>query len=61
MEQGLQKLVDTVNDNLTVLVARLEATIDASNQYRIYTDLEKDMTGSVKFIYRTESIDAPTQ
>lgn len=56
--EGIQKMVDTLQENLFTVLTRLQATIDASNQYQIYTDLANGTTGSVKFIYRTESISA---
>lgn len=44
-EQGVQKLA-----------ARLRATVDAAKAYQSFSGLSEDMTGQVRFIYRTDEI-----
>ncbi len=56
-ENGIQKLVDAVDGDVSSLAIRLRATVDVSNAYRSFSGLAEGMDGSVKFIYRTESID----
>ena len=56
-EQGVQKLVDAVDGNLTGLITRLRATIDVSKNYRSFSGIDDSMDGQVKFIYRTDSIE----
>lgn len=57
-EQGVQKLVDAVDGDLAGLTARLRAMIDVSNHYRSFAGINDDMDGQVKFIYRTDDIEA---
>ena len=56
-EKGIQKLVDAVDGDLEGLVLRLNATLDASRQYRNFSGISEDMEGQVKFIYRIAGID----
>jgi len=55
-EQGIQKLEDAFDGNLSQLAARLQALGDVSRGYTTFTGVSADMSGSVKFIYRTDSI-----
>lgn len=55
-EQGIQKLADAVDGNLSSLVTRLRASVDVSRNYKSFTGLGDDMDGQVKFIYRTEAV-----
>lgn len=56
-EEGIQKLVDAVDDDMDGLAERLRATMDASKHYKTFSGLSKEMEGGVKFIYRTDSIE----
>lgn len=51
-EEGVQKLAEFAGGGLEDLAARMQATIDASKDYRSGLQTE----GSLKFIYRTDSI-----
>ena len=55
-EEGIQKIIDLVDGDLNVIVARLKATIDVSKNYRNFAGISDDMDGQVKFIYRTDEI-----
>ena len=55
-EKGIQKLIDAVNGDVSTLAARLRATADVSKEYKSFSGLAEGTDGSVKFIYRTESI-----
>ena len=57
-EDGLQKIIKLVDDDLNGIVARLKATIDVSKHYRNFSGIRDDMDGQVKFIYRTDEIHA---
>lgn len=57
-EQGVQKLVDAVDGDLTGLTTRLRATIDMSESCRSFSGINDDMDGQVKFIYRTDAIES---
>ena len=56
-EQGVQKLVDAVDGDLGSLLTRVKATVDVSIDYRSFSGLSDDMSGQVKFIYRTDAIE----
>ncbi len=56
-KDGIQKLTDAVKENLDGIVARLRATIDASKHYKSFAGKSDNMDGTVKFIYRTASIE----
>ena len=55
-EQGVQKLVDAVNGDLKGLTTRLKATADVSKNYKSFSGLNDNMSGKVKFIYKTDEI-----
>ena len=56
-KDGIQKLVTAVDGDLEGLVDRLQATVDASKQYRNFSGISEDMDGQVKFIYRIAGIE----
>ena len=55
-EEGVQKIVELVDNDMKGIVTRLKATIDVSKNYRNFSGISDDMGGQVKFIYRTEEI-----
>lgn len=55
--EGIDKLTDAVDGDLGSVVARLRATVDVSKSYQSFGGISEDMNGSVKFIYRTESVE----
>lgn len=57
-EEGIQKLVELVDGDLSELSARLRATVDVSKEYRNFAGISDEMDGQVKFIYRTDEIKA---
>lgn len=59
-DQGIAKISETVNGGLSTLATRLKATIDVSKNYRSFSGISDDMSGQMKFIYRTEAIEAKT-
>ena len=56
-EQGVQRIVDAFDGDLSGLVARVRACSDAAKEYRTFSGLSDTMDVQVKFIYRTESIE----
>jgi putative membrane protein len=56
-EKGIQKLIDALDGDLNGLITRIRATADVSKDYNSFSGIPDDMTGSVKFIYRTDSIE----
>lgn len=57
-EKGVEKLIDAVDGDINSLFTRLKATVDVSKNYKSFSGLSDDMDGQVKFIYRTEAVDA---
>ncbi len=55
-EEGVQKIIELVDNDMKGFVTRLKATIDVSKNYRNFSGISDDMGGQVKFIYRTEEI-----
>lgn len=57
-EKAVSKLEELSKGELKNIGTRLKATIDVSKDYQSFGGKTEDMSGSVKFIYRTESIEA---
>ncbi len=55
-EQGVQKLLNIIDEDLDGVVERLKATVNVSSNYQNFTGIGDDMNGQVKFIYRTDEI-----
>ena len=53
---GIQKLVNLLQNDVGDLSARVQATIDVSKDYRSFAGIIDDAEGQVKFIYRTDEI-----
>lgn len=53
---GIQKLVNLLQNDVGDLSARVQATIDVSKDYRCFAGISNDAEGQVKFIYRTDEI-----
>lgn len=57
-EEGINKILDAYNDDLKPFTDKLQAVIDAGEEYQTYSAIADGQTGSVKFIYKLASIDA---
>ena len=55
-KEGIGKIVGLVGGDLNGIVTRLKATIDVSKNYRNFSGISDDMSGQVKFVYRTDEI-----
>ena len=55
-EEGIDKLIEVFDGELEDLIDRFRAMADASKEYRSFAGISDQMTGNVKFIYRTDSI-----
>ena len=55
-EKGVQKLVDAVDGDLNGLLSRIHATADVSKDYKSFAGISDEMDGSVRFIYKTDSV-----
>ena len=60
-EKGIKKLVSAVDGDLGTLIDRLRSTVDVSRNYRSFTGNSDDAESRVKFIYKTEGIEAPEE
>lgn len=56
-EEGVQKITEAFQGDLSQLSARLKALRDVSRSYRNFSGIADGMPGSVKFIYKTASIE----
>ncbi|WP_288620484.1 hypothetical protein [uncultured Eubacterium sp.] len=56
-EEGIQKLSDAYHGDVEELLDRVDLVLDAGQSYHTFSGLKDDMSGSVKFIIRTEAIE----
>lgn len=56
MNEGIQKIADLAEDDLEDLTARLSACINAAKGYTTFSGISQQTEGTVKFIYKTDSI-----
>jgi putative membrane protein len=57
-EDGIQKIVELFDENLDTMIDRFRAVKDAGSAYQSFAGISDDMSGSVKFIIRTDAITA---
>jgi len=57
-EQGVQKIVDAFDGGLSGLIDRMDALRGVSERYNSFSGISEDMDGQVKFIWRTEAVEA---
>ena len=57
-EEGISRLVEAVDGDLEGLTDRIHAISDLSKNYKTFAGITNKMEGSVKFIYRTEAVEA---
>lgn len=57
-EEGINKILDAYNGDLKPFTNKLQAVIDAGEEYQTYSAIADGQTGCVKFIYKLASIDA---
>ncbi len=60
-EEGIEKLVQAVDGDVSGLITRIKATSDVSKDYKSFSGISDNMDGNVKFIYKTESIEKDSQ
>ena len=56
-EEGIQKLSDAYHGDVEELLDRVDLVLDAGQSYHTFSGLKDDMSGSVKFVIRTEAIE----
>lgn len=57
-EEGINKILDAYNGDLKPFTDKLQAVIDAGEEYQTYSAIADGQTGRVKFIYKLASIGA---
>jgi len=57
-DEGIQKLADAVNGDLTTLTDRLDALRSVSGNYTSFSGAPAGVTSTVKFVFRSDSIGA---
>lgn len=57
-EEGINKILDAYNGDLKPFTDKLQAVIDAGEEYHTYSAIADGQTGCVKFVYKLASIDA---
>ncbi len=57
-QEGIQKLTQALGDNVEGLVDRLTATVEVSRNYRSFSGISDGMDGEVRFVYRTDAVEA---
>ena len=55
-DEGVSKITDIFNGDLSGLAPRMKAMIDVSKRYKSYSGLTDETDGEVKFIYKTEEV-----
>lgn len=53
-EEGIKKLVNAFDGDISALLNKLNQMLDASKEYRNFSGISKEMDGSVKFVFVTE-------
>lgn len=56
-EEGVQKLTQAVDGDLKGFSDRIRVTADVAKRYTSFSGISKEMEGTVKFIYKTDSIE----
>ena len=59
-KEGIEKLINSYNGDIKPLADHLRATIDAGESYESFSGLADGKSGAVKFLYRMDSIEAPS-
>lgn len=57
-EEAIGKIADAYNGDVKQLLERLEAVVEAGEEYGIFTQTADSVKGSVKFVWETASIQA---
>ena len=56
-EEGIQKLSDAYHGDVEELLDRVDQVLNAGASYHTFSGLKDDMSGSVKFVIRTDAIE----
>lgn len=56
--EGVGKIIDALDGNLGGIISGLKDAVNAAKAYNNYSGIADEMSGSVKFIYRTDAVSA---
>ncbi len=56
-EEGIEKLTAVIHEDLEGITDRVKAILDVSDHYTTYSGKQGAMSGQVKFIFKTDSIE----
>jgi putative membrane protein len=60
-EEGIQKITEIFGKDAQDAVDKIEDTLNAGKEYKSFSGINKDMSGEVKFIFKTEEIKAESK
>lgn len=55
-EDGIEKILNSYHGDIWPLMDRIQAVLDAGEDYQTYTDIADGVNGSIKFIYKTDAV-----
>ena len=55
-DEGISKIVDLFDGNLSSVIDRFKALSDISKEYKSFSGIDNKTDGSVKFIIKTDEI-----
>ena len=55
-EEGIEKILNSYHGDIEPLMERIQAVLDAGEDYQTYTDIADGVNGSIKFIYKTDAV-----
>ena len=51
-----EKILNSYHGDIEPLMDRIQAVLDAGEDYQTYTDIADGVNGSIKFIYKTDAV-----
>lgn len=60
-EKGISRIANSYNGDIKPLTDKLQAMLDAGEDYQTFTKVADDVNGSVKFIYKQDAIKADSE
>lgn len=60
-EKGISRIANSYNGDIKPLTDKLQAMLDAGEDYQTFTKAADGVNGSVKFIYKQDAIKADSE
>ena len=60
-EKGISRIANSYNGDIKPLTDKLQAMLDAGEDYQTFTKVADGVNGSVKFIYKQDAIKADSE